>query len=68
MEFKLIAGDPMRPQGADLIACLRGVDPKDPVPDGWRVISTSKDYNVIAWIGRRHEINSAGNSLGKETP
>lgn len=56
MENTLISGDPMDPNGLDLIAQQDRLAVGKPVPDGWRVLTGNSETSLIARVAFRFEI------------
>ena len=53
---KLINGNPLHPQGSDLISITGLNSHNDDLPEGWRVLSTGTKQNFVGLLCHRHEI------------
>ncbi len=56
----LISGDPLDPQGSDLIHQTTSLDVGKPVPEGWRVMTGNNLTSTITRTAYRDELDGYG--------
>jgi hypothetical protein len=56
IRYTMMCGDPMDPDGMDIMGCLGWVDIGKPVPDGWAIMSTYSDRSMVGRVMRRDQI------------
>ena len=56
-EFRLIEGNPLKPEDGDLILVEDYRDAGDPVPAGFNVVNSTNSYNWIMGVFKRSQID-----------
>lgn len=61
MANHLIQGDPLNPDGGDLIAQTTTIKVGEPVPEGWQVLTGNNEFSQIGRFAFRFEIEEESN-------